>query len=110
MEIAARKLGVRLRSFGVVADPARLDSVFAAILRDRPDGLVVQPDPVTSKHSLRIAAFAAKNRLPAMGGGRQFAVDGGLLSYGASFAEGWRHGTWRRSTKAPIRRSFPSSS
>jgi putative ABC transport system substrate-binding protein len=25
-----------------------------------------------------------------MGGGRQFVVDGGLMSYGGDFAEGWR--------------------
>jgi putative tryptophan/tyrosine transport system substrate-binding protein len=89
-EIAARKLGIRLRSFGVVADAAALEPVFAAILRERPDGLVVQPDPLTGKHGIAIAAFAAKNRLPAIGGGKNFAVDGGLLSYGGSFVEGWR--------------------
>jgi len=89
-EIAARKLGVRVRSYGVTAEPAALESVFAAILRDRPEGLVVQPDPITGTLGVRIAAFAAKNRLPAIGGGRQFVVDGGLLSYGGSFTEGWR--------------------
>ena len=89
-EMAARKLGVRVRAFDVGADPATLDSPFAAILRDRLEGLIIQPDPVTGKHSSRIAAFAARNRLPAIGGGKQFAVDGGLLSYGASFTEGWR--------------------
>jgi len=89
-EIAARKLGIRLRSFGVVPDAAALESVFAAILRERPDGLVVQPDPLTGRHGLAIAAFAEKNRLPSIGGGKSFALDGGLLSYGGSFVEGWR--------------------
>ena len=89
-ESAARRLGVRVRSFGISTDAAALESVFAAILRERPDGLVVQPDPIAGRHSIRIAAFAEKNRLPAIGGGRQFVVDGGLLSYGASFTEGWR--------------------
>ena len=90
MEIAGQKLGVRMRTFGVVAEPAELESLFAAILRERPDGLIVQPDPVTSKHSARIAAFALKNRLPAIAGTKRFVVDGGLLSYGGSFDEGWR--------------------
>jgi len=89
-ESAARRLGVRVRSFGISTDAAALESVFAAILRERPDGLVVQPDPIAGRHSIRIATFAEKNRLPAIGGGRQFVVDGGLLSYGASFTEGWR--------------------
>jgi putative ABC transport system substrate-binding protein len=71
-------------------DAAALESVFAAIVRERPEGLIVQPDPVAGRHSIRIAAFAEKTRLPTIGGGRQFVVDGGLLSYGGSFTEGWR--------------------
>ncbi len=89
-ESAARTLGVRVRSFGISTDTAALESVFAAIARERPDGLVVQPDPLAGRHGARIAEFAEKYRLPAIGGGRQFVVDGGLLSYGGSFAEGWR--------------------
>ncbi len=89
-ESAARRLGIRVRSFGISAEPAALESVFAAIVRERPDGLVVQPDPVVARYGARIAAFAAKHRLPTIGGGRQFVVDGGLLSYGGSFTEGWR--------------------
>jgi putative ABC transport system substrate-binding protein len=89
-EIAAGKLGVRLRPFNVTGDLASLESLFDAILRDRPDGLVVQPDPVTGKHGVSIARFATKNRLPAVGGDRQFAVNGGLLAYGGSFVDGWR--------------------
>src|SRR5262249_20739154 len=90
MEIAAQNLGVRLRSFGVVANPGALEPVFASILRERPDGLVVQPDPITGKHGVLIAAFATKNQLPAVGGARQFVVDGGLVSYGPNFLDGWR--------------------
>jgi len=89
-ESAARRLGVRVRSFGISADAAALESVFAAIVRERPNGLIVQPDPIAGRHSIRIAAFAEENRLPTIGGGRQFVVDGGLLSYGGSFTEGWR--------------------
>jgi putative tryptophan/tyrosine transport system substrate-binding protein len=90
METLARKLDVRVRSFGIVADPAMLDSLFAAILRQRPDGLVIQPDPIVGRHGVAIAAFAAKNRVPAIGGGRSFVDDGGLVSYGSNFVEGWR--------------------
>ena len=64
--------------------------MFAAIARERLDGLIVQADPLAGRHSVRIAAFAEKYRLPAIGGGQQFVVDGGLLSYGADFTAGWR--------------------
>jgi putative ABC transport system substrate-binding protein len=60
-----------MRSFGVSADPATLESTFAAIARERPDGLVVQPDPVTGKHGVAIAGFAARNRLPTILKGAQ---------------------------------------
>lgn len=89
-EIAARKIGVRVRSFGMSAERDALEALFADILRDRPDGIVVHPDLNTARHVALVAAFAAKNRLPAVGGIRQFVVNGGLLSYGASNIEGWR--------------------
>src|SRR5262245_26199663 len=44
MEVGSRKLGVRLRSFELVRESTALDTVFAAILRERPDGLIVVPD------------------------------------------------------------------
>jgi putative ABC transport system substrate-binding protein len=90
MATAARKFGIRMQSFAVTAETAALESTLAAILRERPDGLVVQPDPITGKHGVAIAAFAARNRLPVIAGGRQFVVDGGLISYGADFIESWR--------------------
>ena len=79
-----------MRSFEVVAEPTALEAVFSAILRERPDALIVQPDSLIGRHSARIATFAAMNRLPAMGGIRDFVVDGGLISYGGDFLEGWR--------------------
>jgi putative ABC transport system substrate-binding protein len=88
--LTGRKLGIHVQSFAVTAQPAELETVFAAILREQPDGIIVQPDPITSRHSARIAAFATKNRLPAMGAGREFVDKGGLASYGGNFAEGWR--------------------
>jgi ABC-type uncharacterized transport system substrate-binding protein len=89
-EVAAQKLGLRVRSFEVVAESTALESVFTAIVRERPDALIVLPDSLIGRHSVRIAAFAAGNRLPAMGGGRDFVVEGGLISYGGDFLEGWR--------------------
>ena len=90
VEVTARKLGVRVRVFEVVAEPAALELAFADILRFRPDGLIVEPDSLLGRHSAAIAAFAAANRLPAMGGIRDFVVDGGLISYGEDFFAGWR--------------------
>jgi putative ABC transport system substrate-binding protein len=89
-ETAARKLNVRVVSFGITAEAHELEALFVAIARERARGLIVQPDPMTGKHSARIAKLALQNRLPAIGGVRQFAIDGGLMTYGADFVEGWR--------------------
>ena len=67
-----------------------MDAVFATILRDRPDGLIVVPDSRMASDSARIVEFSAKNRLPAVYGSREFVDVGGLVSYGADFREGWR--------------------
>jgi ABC-type uncharacterized transport system substrate-binding protein len=82
---------VRVRSFRVVREPTELETEFTAILRDRPDALIVIPDPlILGAYSARITEFAARNRLPAMGGERGFVAAGGLISYGGDFLEGWR--------------------
>ena len=90
MEVAGGKLGVKLRPFDLAGEPAALQTVFAAILRERPDGLIVVADSLAAKHSARIGEFAARNRLPAMAALREIVADGGLISYGGNYAEGWR--------------------
>jgi len=44
-------------------------------------------DPLTVRYRGRIAELAAKNRLPAMYGFREFADAGGLMAYGANVAD-----------------------
>ena len=90
-EVVARKLGVGVRSFAAKNEPAELEAVFTAILRERPDGLIVIPDSLfVGDRNASIHEFAARNNLPAMGGERRFVADGGLISYGSDFSEGWR--------------------
>jgi len=90
MELASGKLGVRLRSFGLAREPSALESVFAAILRDRPDALIVVADSLAATHRPRIADFAARNRLPMMSAFGHSVTEGGLISYGGDYSNGWR--------------------
>jgi putative ABC transport system substrate-binding protein len=90
-EVAASKLGgLRVRAFGMVAQPTEMEAVFATILRDQPDGLIVWPDPRMQLHRARIVQFSAQNRLPTVYGSRDFVAAGGLASYAGDFQEGWR--------------------
>jgi len=85
-KVAAQALGVTVEAFEV-REPAAVDAAFVAILRARPDGLVVVPDPVVASLAPRIWAFAATNRLPAIYGAKASIDDGGLMSYGIDFVE-----------------------
>jgi len=88
---AARTLGVTVRSFEV-RTPAELETAFAGMIRARPEGLLLMPDPVTSSQMAQIVDFTTRHRLPAMNGRRLFPERGGLMSYGIDFAEHVRAG------------------
>jgi putative ABC transport system substrate-binding protein len=66
---------------GSVAD---FDPAFAAMMRERPDALLVSNDPLHQLHVNRIIEFLAKNRLPGMFQSKENVVAGGFLAYGAS--------------------------
>ena len=78
---AARTLGVELRRIEVQRPPD-FDAFFAAAKRQGTDAALV-PNIVWFRPLLvRIGEAAARSRLPTIGYDTQFAVSGGLLSYG----------------------------
>ncbi|MBM2844102.1 MAG: transporter substrate-binding protein [Anaerolineales bacterium] len=90
VEAAARPLRLQLHRLGA-RSPEEFDSVFVAMVRERPDGLLVLVDSMFGIHRTRLAELAAKHHLPTMHGIREFVVAGGLMAYGvnvAQFAEG----------------------
>jgi putative ABC transport system substrate-binding protein len=67
------------------------EKVFAALNKQRPDGLYsLGAGPVVRPNHKRIAGFALKNRLPSVGGSREYADAGGLMSYRADLADNYR--------------------
>ena len=90
---AARALRLTLRSWEVRAADG-FDKVFAALNKQRADGLYVTTGPLMATDRKRIADFALKSRLPSVYG-RRVAVDaGGLMSYGADIADSYRLVAW----------------
>src|SRR5262245_8780393 len=70
------------------------DKVFAALNKQRPDGLYsFGAGEVHRPNQKRIAGFALKSRLPSVSGG-EFAEAGGLMSYGADIADSYRQVAW----------------
>jgi putative ABC transport system substrate-binding protein len=67
-----------------------LDAVFAALSKDRPDGLYVTSGGLMNANLKRIAGFASKSRLPSVYSNREAIDAGGLMFYGADIADSYR--------------------
>jgi ABC-type uncharacterized transport system substrate-binding protein len=89
LPVAARALKLTLRSWEVRAADD-FDRVFAALNKERPDGLYVSPGPVINVNQKRTVAFALKIRLPAMYSNKDAVDAGGLMYYGADLADSYR--------------------
>ena len=67
------------------------EKVFAALNKQRPDGLyVINVGQLMRPNQKRIAAFALKSRLPSMYSSRDTVEAGGLMSYGADLTDSYR--------------------
>jgi putative tryptophan/tyrosine transport system substrate-binding protein len=88
-EVASRSLGVRLQVVEA-RGPSQYDSAFGAMVRKRAEALLVLPDPVSFFGRRPHLDLAAKHRLPASYGSREFVDAGGLISYGPSLSDLWR--------------------
>ena len=67
------------------------EKVFAALNKQRPDGLyVIISGRVMRPNRKRIAEFALKSRLPSVYDNREIVEAGGLMSYTADLADGYR--------------------
>jgi putative tryptophan/tyrosine transport system substrate-binding protein len=89
LPVAARALGLTLRSWEV-STANSFDKVFAAMSKQRPDGLYVSGGPLILANQKRIADFALKSRLPGMYSSREAVDAGGLMYYGADIADSYR--------------------
>ena len=89
LPVAARALRLTLQPWEVrVADD--FERVFAALNKQRPDGLYVLGGPLINANGKRIADFALKSRLPSMYNDRASVDAGGLMYYGADQADSYR--------------------
>ena len=89
LPVAARGLRLTIRSWEV-RDADGFEKVFAALSKERPDGLQVLGGPLMRANVKRIADFALKSRLPSIHGNREGVEAGGLMSYGADIADSYR--------------------
>jgi ABC-type uncharacterized transport system substrate-binding protein len=89
-EVAARALGVRVQ-FVEARGPADLDGAFSEMTGARAGALTVVTSSMFFNERRRLVGLAAKNRLPAVYGGREFVDAGGLIGYGLNTSALFRH-------------------
>jgi putative tryptophan/tyrosine transport system substrate-binding protein len=89
LEQAAHTIGQRIIITKASTDE-ELDAAFDVLVREQIGALLVAADPYFDTRRDRIVALAAQHRLPAIYQFREYAVAGGLLSYGVSITDAYR--------------------
>jgi putative ABC transport system substrate-binding protein len=89
LPVAARTFGLTVRAWEV-RDAGSFERVIAALRNDRPDAVFVSGGRLMRANEKRIVDFALKNRLPSVYSDRAPVDAGGLMSYAADYAAGYK--------------------
>jgi putative ABC transport system substrate-binding protein len=89
LPFAARALRLTIQPWEV-RDAGGFERVFAALNKERPDGLYVTGGTLLNVNQKRTIGFVLKSRLPSMYTRREAVDAGGLMSYGADQAASYR--------------------
>jgi putative ABC transport system substrate-binding protein len=89
IQSAAQGLGLKLQSLGV-RSANDFDATFRAALTGRSQALINLPEALVNANFKRIAAFAAKHRMPAIYSDRSAIDVNGLMFYGPNGLDLWR--------------------
>jgi putative ABC transport system substrate-binding protein len=90
MEPAARAMGLQVQVLNA-SSSREIDAAFATLASERPDGVLVGTDTFLIDRRVQLALQAMLHKLPATYPVRDFAEVGGLMSYGASLGDAYRH-------------------
>lgn len=81
LRVAARATRVAVRPIEA-ATPAAINDAFAVLEKERTRALIVVWDTLFFQQRLQIAELATASRIASIGGAREYAQSGGLISYG----------------------------
>jgi ABC-type uncharacterized transport system substrate-binding protein len=89
VQVAVQSLGLKL----VIADAVSegdIDKAFAQFVEQRIDGLIIGSAIFFNRNRERLSALAATHAIPSIFNGREFTIDGGLMSYGPDSRDAYR--------------------
>ena len=86
---AARAFGRSLRVFGA-KNESQIDAAFNSIVQDAPGALILSAKSFFNARKSQIVARIARLAIPAVHNGREWAIAGGLFSYGADIIKAHR--------------------
>jgi putative ABC transport system substrate-binding protein len=89
LQAAAAAVGLQLHVLHASTE-RDFDAVFASLPRLRADALVIGSDPFFNSRNQQLVALAMRYAMPTMYPFREYAMAGGLISYGNSFADAHR--------------------
>lgn len=89
VEGAERNLKLRLKVYQA-STAAEIDVAFTDMAQHRPDALLIGGDTFFNGARRQLIALSTRNSLPAIFDVREFAAEGGLMSYGSSQTDAYR--------------------
>jgi putative ABC transport system substrate-binding protein len=89
LSMAASAIGLQIVTLRANSESG-IEAAFVALAEQRLGALLVASDPFFYSQRDQLVALAARYAVPATFGFREFAVAGGLMSYGTSVAEAFR--------------------
>jgi putative tryptophan/tyrosine transport system substrate-binding protein len=89
VQAAADRIGQQVRIFNASSD-REIDAAFATIVDQHIGGLIVQPDQFSTLRRDQLVLLTTRHAIPTIFGWREFAIAGGLMSYGTSLRAAYR--------------------
>jgi putative tryptophan/tyrosine transport system substrate-binding protein len=89
LEPAVRSIGLKIQVFRATTGQ-EVHAAFAAMVRERSDAIFLGSDPFFTSRRVQLATLAARHAMPLASQAREIVEAGGLLSYGANIADGFR--------------------
>jgi putative tryptophan/tyrosine transport system substrate-binding protein len=89
VKAAARVIGLEAKSLDA-STGREIEMAFTSLGGERPDAVLVGPDPLFLVHRQKLVELAARHAIPAIYADRELPEAGGLISYGASRQDAYR--------------------